>query len=492
MKAILTKLYKINKLLWLALILALPVTSFPFFPFPGMGGAVVRPLSLYPLLVLMLTLVLLSMFSGESLPAVISPLIAFIIAAVISTILVYSEPLNSLRGQTTTSRAVRDFATLVFGASYYLITILMIRDRHSLTKTVRVLYITFLIVAVYSTIQASMLRLGIPEFSWLNRIHRLISVRDLNHVRVHGFAYEPSWFASQLNILAIPMLFAGRMSGVRVLGRSRAASILEWILLAVLVFMQGLSYSRGGVVIGGIVLVTGLVLSAVLFLVKRKVMESTRLDIDRESGNKWKKVLRVFLVLALVVSFSVVLISQLSRYDYFTLIWEKLAESSNPMDYLMSIGGRPRLAFIQSGFRVFLEHPFLGVGLGQSGFYMLDAMPNWVYLNTNEVIELLNPYSPLFPNPKNLWVSLLAETGVIGTSLFVLFILNVFVQGLKYFKLQNRFGRFMGMYSVLSFLAILLSSYTLDSFATPNMWIAFGIMSAPAWPGFWETAEDQP
>ena len=484
-RSFLSRLPAVNWFLWGALLFMLPVTSFPFFPVPGFANAVVRPMSLYPLMILVISLVLVYLIRGGELPSILGPLLFFVIMAIVSTLLVYFGPASSLRGQTTTSRAIRAFSTLGIGISYFIVTLLMLKTPDRMTRSIRLLYISFAVTAIWGLLQASSIVLDFPDYSFLNRIQHLFSVRDLHKTRVHGFAYEPSWFASQLTILFLPVLWAGRIAGFRILGKSKAADILEWILLLVLIFLLGLSYSRGGFIIGIGILVAGGGIALISWVInfKRKG--------KRKPKSSWKKVFLIILITAAALFIVIrVFIPLLGQHDYFVLMWEKLFVSRNLLDYILSIGGNSRLAYAEAGFTVFLRNPVFGVGLGQAGFHMMDSMPNWVFLDTDEIIRLMSPYSPHYPNPKNLIISLLAETGIIGTSLFTLFILIGLVQGLRYFKVRNRFGRFMGVHSILAWLAVVIGSYTLDSFATPNMWIAFGFMYASAWPGFLDKMED--
>ena len=71
----------VQKMAWAFFLLALPVTSFPFFP-PAMGGgALVRPLSIYPLIVLVGLVTLPRLLSGR-LPRTVLALLPFVLLAV--------------------------------------------------------------------------------------------------------------------------------------------------------------------------------------------------------------------------------------------------------------------------------------------------------------------------------------------------------------------------------------------------------------------------
>ncbi len=60
-----------------------------------------------------------------------------------------------------------------------------------------------------------------------------------------------------------------------------------------------------------------------------------------------------------------------------------------------------------------------GRGLGADGFYIYQNLPDWIMTMVPEIASQLSPTSTLYPNAKNLYVRLLAETGLIGFVLFL-------------------------------------------------------------------------
>jgi hypothetical protein len=85
---------------------------------------------------------------------------------------------------------------------------------------------------------------------------------------------------------------------------------------------------------------------------------------------------------------------------------------------------RGRLAAAEAAFNIFLEHPVTGVGVGKSPFYMYTAYPFWAYSQGDIAhAAFYSPgssgYSPDSAPSFNLFLQLLAETGVIGTGLFI-------------------------------------------------------------------------
>jgi hypothetical protein len=117
---------KFIRVLWALLFLTLPVTSFPVFP-GGLGGkTLVRPLSLYPLILLIL-LISLPRLLKKPLPRTFLPFFAFVIAALISSTLAFSSELDALRDVTMFSRFARNMVTLGIGGAFF-ITIALIHD----------------------------------------------------------------------------------------------------------------------------------------------------------------------------------------------------------------------------------------------------------------------------------------------------------------------------------------------------------------------------
>ena len=74
------KLSRLNWILWVGSLLALPVTSFPIIA-NLFGGSNVAPLSLVFLLVLVFTFILPQVIKTGRLPAQITPLLLFFLAA---------------------------------------------------------------------------------------------------------------------------------------------------------------------------------------------------------------------------------------------------------------------------------------------------------------------------------------------------------------------------------------------------------------------------
>jgi O-antigen ligase len=119
----------------------------------------------------------------------------------------------------------------------------------------------------------------------------------------------------------------------------------------------------------------------------------------------------------------------------------------------------------------------MGVGLGASGFYIYNNLPDWALTTVPEIARQLSPDNSLYPNPKNLYVRLLAETGLIGFFLFIAFQFSILADALEALSRRSALWHYLGIASVFSWLALIFYNMTQDSFAIPNLWMNFGILT---------------
>jgi O-antigen ligase len=88
----------------------------------------------------------------------------------------------------------------------------------------------------------------------------------------------------------------------------------------------------------------------------------------------------------------------------------------------------------------------------------------------------LSPDNHLYPNPKNLYARLLAETGLIGFFLFIAFQFHILGDMLNLLRRNETWTRFAAVAGVFAWLAIIFYNFTQDSLTTPNIWIVPGIL----------------
>ncbi|HSA99498.1 MAG TPA: hypothetical protein VLE49_02530, partial [Anaerolineales bacterium] len=234
----------ITRFLWGAALFTLPITSFRYFPFLG-EGTYVRPLSLYPIALLLL--ILLFQFTRGKVampyPGTLIPLLGFVLLAFAATGLgVLLDPLP-LRGQEYVGRALRAWVTILIGLSFFLAAIWMNRNEDDLRFSIRWLLAGFVLDILWSGVQALAFYTPLLRKVTVTHWQRLFSMRELVKTnRVSGMAYEPAWLAGQIGTVYLPWLFAALLTRLRV----TRFKWLELVLLGFAVLLLLATFSRGG------------------------------------------------------------------------------------------------------------------------------------------------------------------------------------------------------------------------------------------------------
>ena len=164
----------------------------------------------------------------------------------------------------------------------------------------------------------------------------------------------------------------------------------------------------------------------------------------------------------------------LSQKGYITRLFNTRAESLE--DFIVENSAGARGAYNFGALGAYEASPIMGVGLGASGFYIYDHLPDWSLTTVPEIARQLSPETRLYPNPKNMYVRVLAETGLLGFFIFVAFLFSVLGDALRALQSKTTVGGYLAVAGIFSWFAIALYNVTQDSFATPNLWINFGIL----------------
>jgi O-antigen ligase len=164
----------------------------------------------------------------------------------------------------------------------------------------------------------------------------------------------------------------------------------------------------------------------------------------------------------------------LGQKGYITRLFNTRADSVS--DFIIENSAGARAAYTFGALGAYAESPLAGVGLGASGFYIYDHLPDWALTTVPEIARQLSPDNRLYPNPKNLYLRLLAETGLIGFFVFVAFLFSVLGDALRLLQSGTTLARYLAIAGIFSWFAVALYNVTQDSFATPNIWLNFGIL----------------
>lgn len=490
-------------ILWAFFLIALPVTSFPFFPSGFGGDALVRPLSLFPLLAL-LALVTIPRLLGESLPRTFLTLLPFAAVAVASSLYALLQGVDSLLGVSVAERMTRALITLGVGGAIYMTVALWPRNENDLRLSLHWIYAGFALALLWGAVQAVYVLHYMPNyFQWVNTLQRYISLRSLLVNRVSGMTYEPNWFAVQIDFLLLPWLLASISTGYSafhwrlnwrdILGKivpgkasrlpaaTGAGIPVEGFLLVWAIGIQALTFSRAGL---GLMVV--LVLCGLLFFRNGKAGSlpgsvPAAVSPYKKSKRLARRFLEAGIALAVIAG---LLFAAGSNNAFFARLWDYWASGKHTSfsGYLEYLGFGARFTYGTTAFYIFEEHPLLGVGLGNYAFYFEDNLP-WgarLLAETPEILHILTQNADRYRliTPKNLYLRILAETGVLGLAAFLAFVIAILGSALALRISPYPAARYWGTAGLYALIAFVFLAFSFDSFAIPNMWIAFGFITA--------------
>ena len=111
---------KLSRFLWYFLLVAIPVTSFPWIA-KFTGGSVVSPLAGLPLVLIVTLWLIPSLVRNDRLSNITLPLLVFAGIALLATVLTPSLEIYPFLGQYPTGRSLRALITLGVGIFFYLV-----------------------------------------------------------------------------------------------------------------------------------------------------------------------------------------------------------------------------------------------------------------------------------------------------------------------------------------------------------------------------------
>src|SRR5688572_4384713 len=341
----------------------------------------------------------------------------------------------------------------------------MNRNESDLRFTVTWLMAGFAMDVIWSGVQSLAFYTPVLKKVTVTHWQLAFSMRELVRTnRVSGMAYEPAWLAGQIVTMYLPFLFASLLTRLRV----TRFKWLEIVLLGFAALLLLATFSRGGLLIG----IVGSILTF-LFAGRAELRAIWGWFISGfQRGGKWFLRVAVLLIIFGALAGAGIFLSQ---KGYITRLFNTQAESVEEFIIKNSAGARAAYTFGALG--AYDESPLIGVGLGASGLYIYDNLPDWSLTTVPEIARQLSPENRLYPTPKNMYARLLAETGIFGFILYLSFLFIVLGDSLIGLQNNKLSLRYLGIAGLFSLIAIALYNNTQDSFATPNIWLIPGIVA---------------
>ncbi len=499
----LSRIYTLSlDILWAVALIALPLTTFPLFGLKT--GAIVAPFSAAPVLLLVILWLLPSLFFKRKkikLPVEAWPLFLFALVALLSSAAAYFIEIPSLKNSTPFSQEVRALTTLVIGMAFYLVCATWPRDSQKLRRSLQLINIGGIIMILWTLTQVVYILTKAEHYpGWVLAIQNIVAMKPdyffYQGYRTSGLAYEASWFAHQLVILYIPIWLASTIErtsawNFRILRiKSFQGFSAENILLPVAFFEFMLSSPR-------ISLVSLLLIFFLLFIIVnvRLVRKIIRALMNRSEALRTRSYFRAgisfgisVLLLLIYLGFVVGAFYLMSQRDWRLALlfkneisWTDIRNLLN-LDETTIITYASRLAFLErsvywlTGWHVFNDYPWLGVGLGNAGFFLAQKMPS-IGWSSYEIRNLLDIMISV-PNIKGFWIRLLAETGLLGFYIFAGWYYLMGKSALLLRSSKDGIAKIISLAGLLALAAYLSEGFSIDSFAMPYFWIAMGLVTA--------------
>lgn len=485
--------YRIARTTLIFLVLVgLPLTSFPILN--RLTGAIVAPFSFIPLVLLMIIWLVPYILERGTFPAEVVPYLYFVLVAVAVSCLAFFLNGYYARGRDFFDQSIRAFVTVAIGLCFYLFFTAYPRNEKTLRQVLLFIYIGGALLIGWTFLEVGLLRMygSVPSMpAWFNRIRSALAVQSQSVLvvsRVSGLAYEPSWFVREFNLVLFPIWISASYQRKSLFKFKLWIFQAEDFLLAAGLAAFGFSSPR----IGLLAFIASLAYIGFMLIrrVHSKITEWYLKRRKKETAHPfWVKLILAFLMVAtMVIAAGAALTGYVvfaSRWDYryqslldgntfsdlnlFPLTESSLIHFSEKLSFF------ERMIYWFGGWHIFNDYPF-GVGLGNAGFYFADRMNGQGHISL-EIRNLLYRATYL-PNTKNLWVRLLSETGFLGLTVFLVWLIVLWRSTVLIRKSSSKVLKIVGLAGQLFLLAYLVEGFSMDSFAMPYQWLMAGLISA--------------
>lgn len=475
------KLYETATLLsWDALVFFLPLTSLPLLS-KVMGGTNVAPISAVFLAILVFIWLVPGLVHHRALPYPAVPLLVFFFLALLSSFLAFFLPVPTFKNEGIWKNLLSSLVTLGVGTCFYLVASLWLSDESKLAHFFRIVNLSGGIALIYSLLQAVfIIGLNNPPAA-LYRFQNLISSSQTLFIgRINGLAFEPSWLAHQLNMFYIP-IWAGLTIKKVSFHKFRLSRLsIENLLLAASCVVLFLSKSRIGWL--AFLAFTAYLLIRLMDTFRRRLLARLTSKWRGKGNPKWAGVLfnAIFWLTFVLILFGGLLLAGwvLTRVDprMVQLFDLQTIKNQGILGWAAKLVFAERIVYWLAGMAVFLHYPVFGVGLGNSGYFLPPYISSFG-LSSPEILRIFLQYSFL-PNPKNLWVRILAETGIVGFSVFVSWLWSEWKVSRSLERFSPPLAQAMGLTGQIVLVGLILEGFSLDTFALPYYWMTLGLIVA--------------
>jgi hypothetical protein len=478
--------------LWALVLIGLPLTSFPVIT--RITGATVAPFSAIPLAILVLVWFLPYLLRRGSLPNESILLVVFTLFVLAVAAYSFFEDVGIFRDRSMLGQFVRTMVPFGTGMAFFFITSAWSKDQAKLRQSLQFIHIGGALLLLWAIAQAIVILTKSPFPSIMEAIRSALVTQSKMEgtTRVGGLTWEASWFAHQLNMLYLPLWLAATYQRTSVFPKLWKISV-ENIFLVLGVGVFFLASPRIGAV-------AFMLMMLYIFL---KFNVAVYQWVIQRLSHLWSSLKHPHLIKigvgALVVSmfigiyalFSLGAFKIASERDWRVKmlvdsplsqdeIYKLSAFDENTLFYLgLRFAFLERTVFWMAGWNIFNDHPWVGVGLGNAGYYFFSDMPavGWSSIEMRAVMY----QNEGLPNIKSIWYRLLAETGIVGFAIFITWLLTIWVSTTS--SLHSRDGtiKTVALAGQLALMAYVFEGFSVDTFGLPYLFVITGLAASAGW-----------
>jgi len=375
----------------------------------------------------------------------------FLIWTIISVILnIFEVSTNNLKDTNGLVRFIRAFVSVIISGIVFFLVYFNVFAKNSkefiFYKVRKILFYSFVFVVIVAFFEILIIKLNIvalkPLYHLFNYLPFTVADLDTNLHRVSSVTYEPPALATYLCFLF------GWMASYIITEKG----LKKYIPIAVVFILSFLTGSRSALVF--------IFLQAILFMF---------LLLTKTKYNKF---------FIRIVKYSSIIIFVLLLFKGKTLteyIFEK-ATSFSVEEGDHRVSNKTRLGIQYASLQVFLESPIYGVGYGQLPYRARDLYPEWATKNNWEFrLRYLNDDYNKFPPSYNLYLRLLAETGLIGFLIFFIFIVSVIYVAFIFYKNSTKEEAVFYLVIITTLFGLSINWLKEDTFRTFGFWVTLAL-----------------
>ncbi|HEY3343314.1 MAG TPA: O-antigen ligase family protein [Anaerolineaceae bacterium] len=480
--------------LWALAMVGLPLTSFPAIT--HLTGSTVAPFSALPLAVLALVWFLPYLVRRGSLPRETVPFIVFTLYVLGLAALAFFQNMDVFRNQPLLSQTIRSLLPFSIGLAFFLVSAAWNRDPAVMRRTLQAIHIGGVMMLIWTAIQALvMFRMAGVYPPFLGAIKSvLVTQSDIVGIgRLAGLTWEASWLADQFVMLYMPLWLAATYQRTTVFPRIGKISLENVLLVGGLYVFYLTSPRIGGAAF--MLMLLYLFLKLVAAVYRWAIARLAHLPLATKSPWLLKTMVGAVILVIFVgfyAGFSSTVFKVVCKRDWRVCLLSNMPLNADEIqnnpggineNLLFNISQRyaflERTVYWMTGWHIFNDHPILGVGLGNAGYSFIDQMPaiGWASIEVRAVAY----QNAGLPNIKSMYYRLLAETGVIGFAIFILWMLVLWASARASQRSRDGTVRTMALAGQLAIAAFILEGFSIDSFGLPYLFLIMGLTAATGW-----------